>query len=408
MVSRSDIAEIAARLRASRRALVKRTPSERVSVISAVVENWLAADSVWMRRAVDELAEVGRFSRPMLEAGLPTMIAPLRGTAIEELVDREMGDWPVGGGPELALHVLPSNLPGHAAIPAALSLALGVACVLKSGRDDRVFARLWVESFREVDAEIGGCVESVYWQGGEGAVEDLVLKQADLVTASGSDEAMADLGRRCRGRFVGHGHRVSCAVVGCDADQRSAAALLAADVAIWDQLGCLSPHVCFVEGGLDEATSFARELTDEFAALAATLPATGLTAGAAVAVRRFREAAAWRHFGGGVESVFEVSKALESGSVVVEQATAFLPTPQHRCVRVVPVPRAEDVVRFLQPLGGLIEGVGLAGSQTLPMLAQQLRDVGVARVVELGQLQLPSLEWRPSGRPRVGDWFTAR
>lgn len=401
------VARIAS-LRGARPALLDRTPEERVSVLAEVVESWLAVGSSWMRRAVDELAAVGRFSKPMLEHGLPTMIAPLRGDAIHELVGRELGAWPVASGPGLALHVLPSNLPGHAAIPAGLSLALGIACLLKSGRDDRVFARLWAESIRQVDPEVGACLDSVYWPGGSRALEDTVLTDADLVVAAGGDAAIADIERRCRGRFIGHGHRVSWALVVADAERAAAVSSLAADVAMWDQLGCLSPHVCFVEGDLESARTFAQDLAKELAELAVALPATPLSAGEAVAVRRFRESAAWRRFGGGTGGVLEVSGAIEAGSVVVADELAFEPTPQHRNVRIVPFARTDEVMAVLRPLRGRVEAVGVAASAQFAALADELEGSGVPHVVELGRMQTPTLAWGPSGRPRVADWFSVQ
>ncbi len=77
--------------------------------------------------------------------------------------------------------------------------------------------------------------------------------------------------------FIGYGHRVSFGYVAADAVSRyelkRTLQSAAKDVAAWDQLGCLSPHVFYVEhGGSVSAEKFAEMLADEFAALEATEP----------------------------------------------------------------------------------------------------------------------------------------
>ena len=209
----TDPRDLAARIAALRQGQVglSARPREQIlAVLTDAVERWLAPESPWFARALQLLPAATGFSPAMIRHALPTMLAPLRGDALAEIIATEVG---TRRGPALILHVLPGNLPGLAAVPAALSLAIGSSAVLKPGRGDRVFPTLFAASLAECDGGLGACVAAPYWPGGTRECEDVALATADLVVAAGDDETIAALAARARGRFIGHGHRISFAVV---------------------------------------------------------------------------------------------------------------------------------------------------------------------------------------------------
>jgi hypothetical protein len=360
-----------------------------------------------MARAEALLPEATGFSPAMVRIALPTMLKPLQAPALTDLVAAEAAG---RSAPALILHVLPGNLPGLAAIPAALSLAIGAGALLKAGRGDRVFPSLFASAIRERDAALGDCLAACYWPGGERACEEIALAAADLVVAAGDDRTIAALAARSRGRFIGHGHRISFAVVSGaiaadPARQRRAARSLALDVAIWDQRGCLSPQLCFVEGDLDAAIGFGERVAAALRRLAARLPPAQLTGAERLAVRRFRDEAEWRGFAG--EPVHLLAPAGEGdGTVVIEAVPRFHPTPLNRTLRIMPIARLADLWALLAPVRGGLEAAGLAApSEQWDAGAAQLSAAGVHRVCALGEMQRPPLTWRQGGRPRLADWM---
>jgi Acyl-CoA reductase (LuxC) len=401
--------ELNARIAALRRAqstLAARPRDDVVRVLGGVVDTWLAPDSAWFTRALEVLPDATGFSPAMIRHALPTMLEPLRSPALADLLAREVG---ARRGPALILHVLPGNLPGLAAIPTALSLAVGSAALLKAGRGDRVFPSLFAASIAERDPELGACGAAVYWPGGDRDREDMALAAADLVVASGDDATIADLARRVRGRFIGHGHRISFAFVAREVADDPSAALhaaerLAEDVAIWDQRGCLSPQLCFVEGSVDAALRFGSLAAEALRPLALSLAPAHPTAADRLALRRFREDAEWRRFGGERAAVF-ASERDEYGTVVIEPKASFRPTPLNRSLRVQPVADADALASVLAPARAALESAGIAAAPgRWTVLAERMMACGVHRVSELGDMQRPPLAWRQGGRPRVGDW----
>jgi len=399
------LARTIAELRRARHALAARSTDSIVAALSRVVDAWLAPRSTWRTRAETLLPAATGFSPAMVRHALPTMLDPLRAPALGELIAAEAG---ARRGPELILHVLPGNLPGLAAIPAALSLAIGSAALLKAGRGDRVFPQLLVESIAAHDAELGRCLAACYWPGGDPAAEPVALAAADLVVASGDDATIRALAAGARGRFIGHGHRVSFAAVSRECTTGEAAAQLAEDIAIWDQRGCLSPQLCFVEGDVAAAVGFATLVAAALRPLAQRLPPGRLSAAERLAVRRFRDEAEWRGFGGERTRLFALDGEGD-GTVVVEPVPVFEPTPLCRSLRVVPLADLHRLPAVLAPARALLEGAGLAAPpERWPGLAAALAASGVHRVSPLGAMQRPPLDWRQGGRPRVGDWVAPR
>ena len=407
-ISPDELARTIADLRGAQRRLVARPRRHVIDALAAAVDAWLAPGSRWLARAVALLPRAAGFSTEMIRHALPTMLEPLRAPALQELLAAEVGN---RRGPALILHILPGNLPGLAAIPAALSLAIGSATLLKAGRGDRVFPALFAASIAEHDAELGACVAACYWPGGARAHEDLALAAADLVVASGDDATVAALAARTRGRFIGHGHRVSFAVVTSEiaadpAAARRAASDLAADVALWDQRGCLSPQLCFVEGELDAARSFAALVAESLATLAQRVPSGRPSGVERLALRRFRDDAEWSGLGGTSATLFALG-AEADGTVVAEPVPQFRSTPLGRSLRVMPLRRLAELGPLLSPVRSLLEAAGLAASPARwSTIAAALAAAGVHRVCALGEMQRPPLAWRQGGRPRVADWVS--
>jgi len=108
--------------------------------------------------------------------------------------------------------------------------------------------RLFAHSLYESDPKLGACLEVALLAGGASDLENTLFAEADCVTATGSDETLADIRARLpqRTRFLGYGHRVSFGYItgeslAFELPREQIAARAADDVVAWNQLGCLSP-----------------------------------------------------------------------------------------------------------------------------------------------------------------------
>lgn len=406
------------RLRQAQQRVVRRSSESILAALDSVVGEWLRPESAWQRRAEELLPAATGFSDAMIRRAIPYQLEPLRGPHLRTLLDEEIGEKAFRADrpdeiPNLIVHVLPGNLPGLAAIPVALSLSLKSAVLVKAASGDRVFPELWARSIREVDAELGACVAACYWTGGDRPCEEVAFAAADLVVASGDDASVADARERCPNRFIGHGHRISFAIVTREvlADallSEEAADGLGLDVALWDQRGCLSPQVCFLESTFQEAQRFALRLADAFERHARLLPPRRLSVAEQVAVRRFRDEAEWENIGGRRRDLLHPNGALH-WSIAVETEPVFRPTPLCRSLRILPLSEIGEISEALRPVRPFLQAAGLACPISRhDKIVNLLTRAGASRVSALGEMQKPPLAWRQGGRPRIADWVAAR
>jgi hypothetical protein len=412
--------ELRAAVRVARDAAVRTLRSRPATAVleplAQVVENWLRTDYPLRQRAERELPALTGFSSQTVRHGLPQLLAPLRGDGVRRLLDAEFGDArvldePYRGrravGPFLIAHVLSGNIAGLAAIPLVLSLAIKSAVLLKMAAGDPLFARLFATSIAEVDADLGQCVCVARWPGGAVPLEEAVFAEADLVVASGSDATINALRGRVPCRFLGHGQKVSLAMVGreCLATEEAARALarrLAYDVSLWDQQGCLSPQICYVEAGAAIGpTQFAELVAAAMEHWAEALPPRQLTFAEQMEMRRFCQEAEW--------SVAGASRLLADKAsrwaISLEDVPQFRPTCLNRCLRLQIVAHLDEVASGLALQRRCLEAAGVAvGPARRAAVERWLAACGVHRVCPIGQMQLPPLTWQQGGRPRVADW----
>lgn len=198
---------------------------------------------------------------------------------------------------------------------------------------------------------------------------------ADHVVAHGRDETLATIRAALPAAttFEGRGHGFALSVVRT-ADLADAASAVAADVAWYDQRGCLSPRAVLVDG---DAARFAELLADALAVRARELPPGPMDAGLAAAVMQWQGVKAataegfWRVDGGCV--------ALTDGLV--------LDTPGARNVTVCAVP-AGGLAAAMGAEAPWVTALGVAGeTDGIDAIA------GFAgRVCAAGTLQDPPLD----------------
>jgi hypothetical protein len=308
--------------------------------------------------------------------------------------------------PRLITQVLAGNLPGAGLDGVIFSLLIKSATLIKASPSSSLLPSRFARSLAEVDPELGTSLSVVSWPGGQTALEDIAFSRADAVIASGSDQTLAAIRPRVPGQFVGYGHKVSFGVVAKEAlgDAAEVARQAAHDVMLFDQRGCLSPQLIYVEhGGPVSPKEFALQLSQSLAQWENVVPRGRISQEASVTLRRVRDEAEWQVLAG-KEGALYVSPQGTEWAVIYETDPSFVLSPLYRTVRVKPLATFTQLDDLLAPWRPYLEAVGVAvGPERLPGLAELLGQAGVSRVCPLGTMQTPPLSWRHGGRPRVAD-----
>ncbi|MCC7376829.1 MAG: hypothetical protein IT581_19370 [Verrucomicrobiales bacterium] len=409
-------------------------PRSTESLIQAVVEvarTWLSPHSPWRALALEQGPKELGLSREMLAWGLDGFFRQLTPRNLNALLVQDLGhpqrlDRMVANdaeilvnlsaralGPELLVHIAAGILPTPVFLSIIHGLLVRSAQTVKCPSGASSLPRLFAHSLHDLEPKLASCLELVAWKGGNAEVEATLFGEANAVVAAGTDETIEALRRAMpsRARFLAHGHRVSAGYVpreslvpGEDARTVEAAAT---DVAAWDQLGCLSPHVIYVEtGGVLPPEGFAERLAAELAVVEKRLPRGPVSTEAATAIFQRRELYRLRAAADGNTRCWSSADST-AWTVVFETDPMFQASCGHRFVMVKPVDTPEECLRHAEMIRGRWSTVGLAGSGVRTSeLAAQFAAWGIHRICPLGRMQWPPLTWRHDGRPVLGDLVT--
>ena len=408
--------------------LARRSTQSLVRVLCDTAENWLQPDYPFRKLALQSCPTPSGFSAATLARGLDTFFNQLTPENLDALLLQELGHAQrldemnataaeqragraaLASGPELLVHIASGNIPNPSLMSIVLGLLVRSAQFVKCASGASVLPRLFAHSLYAAEPKLGACLELAEWRGGHADLETSLFAQADGVTAAGSDETLDAIRLRLPGkvRFLGHGHRVSFGFVTHEIlsgfSVRKIVAHAADDVVAWDQHGCLSPHVLYVEhGGSITAERVAELLADELARREESEPRgpIPLEDAAAIVKRRGLYEMRAAH---SADTRLWCRESSSAWTVVYEADPRFQFSCLNRFIYVKGVATLAELLQSADAVCGKVSTVGVAAVDSrAPELATQLARWGVTRVCPLGRMQTPPLTWRHDGRPGLGD-----
>jgi len=431
--------------------LMERPTQELVELLAYAAERWMTPDNGFRRLALQHGPADQGIGVATLSRGLDAFLRLLSVESLNALIAQDLGDCrrldefsaPPGElrqgrtalvqGPELLVHVAAGHLPSSSLMSLVLGVLTKSAQFFKLSARCSLVPRLFAHSLADLEPKLGRCLELAVWPGGSDPLETALWEQADCIRMEGSDEAVAAVQSRAgtRARFVGHGHRLSFGFVGRDALSgymaRKVAGRVAADVTAWNQLGCLSPHVIYVEekGGVSPE-GFAEMLSEAMAEREASEPRGELSVEEAADIRsrrslhelrsrrqlQEREGAETVPRGAFFEPPGQGTRVWASGdstawTVVYEDDLTFRSSCLNRFVYVKPCEDPQRMLQAAEVVRGRVSTVGVAvGEGRQQEIARLLARWGVTRVCPLGRMQEPPLGWRQDGRPTLAELVT--
>ena len=416
-----QVSQLAGHVREQARLKLKSQPvGQIIDAIDLAVTRLLDRQDPYRRRMDHLLPIITGYDREMVCLGLTGYLKTFRKPQLqrflaEDFVNPAILDnfqpLPKGGmgrafGPKILAHVWAGNVPGLPLWSMVAGLLVKAGNIGKVPSAEPLFAGWFAQLFAEVAPELADCLAVVWWQGGNDVLETAVLNEADLVLGYGRNESLAAIQSRLpiTKRFLAFGHKVSFAMVSAaalNASKVSATArLMAYDVVRYDQQGCYSPHVVFVErGGSVSPERFAQYLAHEMAGFEEKFPLRPLSLAEASGI------VAWRN----TEEMLPGGQVFGAASgtwTVSYQAKdkVFLPSCLNRTIRVVGIDSLANVPAILAPFRTLLQTAGIAAPPAeLLALASALGEVGVTRISAIGDMTSPEAGWHHDGRFNLLD-----
>jgi acyl-CoA reductase-like NAD-dependent aldehyde dehydrogenase len=249
----------------------------------------------------------------------------------------------------------------------AVARAASAKVRIKPSRRDPAFARALVEELSDRATVLDDALEVATVDAGE-------------IHVYGRDETIAQVRAEARPgvRVRGHGAGMGIAWISRAAALEPAARALAEDVVAFDQRGCLSPRIAFVEGDVARAEELGQALHAVLDRLDREVPRGALPAEERAASERYVATMTYAH-----RALVGTGHAVG----IAEVGAPFVLPPVYRHVHIAPCPTSRDAVQVLGPAAGAVIAVGSDDE-----VAARVLTPAWARLSPLGWMQRPPLD----------------
>lgn len=403
--------------------------AELIEIITRLAQDWLDPKFEYRKFLLDQPADRTGFPPEVLAAGLVHFFSQITRENLNALIIQDLGSVrrldqfvadeterkqnrsSMAIGPELLVHITGGLLPNPTLTSMILGLLVRSAQFVKCASGTSFIPRIFAHSLYAAQPKLGACLEIAEWKGGNTALETPLFAEAACLTATGSDETVSLVRNAVppQTRLVTYGHKLSFAFVTREALEKPEQLIpaLVEDISAWNQLGCLSPHVIFVEtrAALDP-DQLAEKLARELAAREQTHPRGPVPPDVSAAITTRRMAYQVRASADGSTKIWS-SENSTSWTVVHDTIPDFPISCLNRFIHVKPAESIDQLLAITEPLRGKISTVAIAAPVArFQELAMQFARAGLTRVCRAGQMQNPPLTWRHDGRPSLGDLVT--
>lgn len=410
--------------RASAQHLKTMTMSEIIAVIDRAIARLLDPNDPYRRQADALLPIVSGYDAEMVRLGLTGFFKTFRAPQLHRFVAEDFANPKVldgfqpaakGGavrayGPQLLAHSWAGNVPALALWSLVCGLLVKAGNIGKLPSAEPLFAGWFARLLAEVHPPLADCLAVVWWRGAGDEDASALYAQADTVVAYGGNDALHAIQRRLpvTARFLAHGHKLGFGVVSAmalDAQKAPALARRAAwDVMRYDQQGCYSPHVFYVQrGGPVSPRDFAGYLAGELSNLQRRFPRRALDLEESAAVAKWRQSIEWTLPPGGADALIGDMETAWSVAYV-DEAASLAPTALQRSITVAGIDALDEVAPLVACRREFLQTAGVAATpEELYRLAEQLGAAGVTRVSAIGAMSVPEAGWHHDGRFNLLD-----
>ncbi|WP_307334561.1 acyl-CoA reductase [Caldalkalibacillus uzonensis] len=410
------------------RGLKRMRVNDIIEVIDEAVQSWLNPQFELRQMAEEYLPVITGYNSEMIRLFLTKYLRLFRKEKLQRMVEedfpnplildefrpRKAGGLLKAYGPQCTTHIFSGNVPALPLWSMAAGMILKSATLGKVSSAEPLFPVLFAQTLEKIEPKMAATLAIVWWKGGQAELEEIAFKSSEAVIAYGSMHTIQAVKARVPHdvRFVPHGHKVSFGLITNECLEGTTAwetaHLAAHDVSWFDQQGCLSPHVFYVEkGGKISPRDFARMLAQEMDRFQYKMPRAQLTEVENQAILSFRSKAEFQSYSSQKIELL-VSKGDTSWTVLYNEENdteAFFPlSVLNRVVTVVPLDDLDDLPHKIKGIRTFVQTVGVAcGPSKFRSVIRMLGESGVNRICALGKMTEPQPGWHHDGRLHLAD-----
>lgn len=409
--------------KASATVLKSMTVTEIISIIDRAIETMLDRNSPYRRMAEELLPIVTGYDAEMIRLGLTRFLKKFRKPELQRFViedfdnplvlddfqPRIKGGYSKAMGPDLIFHVWAGNVPALPLWSLISGLLVKAGNIGKVSSSEPLFAGWFAQILVDICPQLADALAIVWWKGGDEEREKVILPSSDVVVGYGGNPSLESLRKRASHttRFLAFGHKISFGVIGNSAlDARKVWKLAhqaAFDMIQFDQQGCYSPQIYYVQkGGKIAPSEFAKYLAHELESFEKRFPRRGLSFEEVMEVNEWRNQEEISIYSNNNKELLSAHDG--RWMVVYEEEAPFSPTCLNRVVKVITFDDIDDIAASIQPYHSFLQTVGIAATPNeLFQWAQALGKAGVTRVTAIGEMTSPESGWHHDGRFNLLD-----
>jgi len=416
VLSAEKVIDISDRLILAGESLAKEPIFKIIDWIDTAAQCWLDPKDPFRKEAESLLPLASGVSKEMVRFILDDLFKNLTRPVLIHLLEEELGDPTLCDGfrpkkkgigftrvigPRLITHILPGNISGTAVVSLVCGLLAKSANLAKVSTDELLLPVLFARSLHQIRPELAESMAILTWDNSDTRITQAAFQRADLAIVYGSDETIAQIREKIppATRTLFHGHRLSLGVIARESIRREVAEQAAVDIALYDQMGCLSPHLYYVESlGGHNPLEFAHWLSQALYAVSNRLPKGETSPNIAAQIQQLRGSLPLR---GG--KVISSPKGLD-WTVLYDPDPHFSASPLSRTIWVKPVHDLTEIGPHLEPIRSALQAVGIAiPEERQPELIPAIVKMGASRICAIGKMQTPPITWHHDGQFRLAN-----
>ncbi len=409
-----DIIALSTRLINAQEKLKSESVFKIVDWIDQAALRWSKPEDPIRKEAEACIPLAGGISKEMLRFVLDDLSNNLRRPVLLKLLEEELGETSrldqfcpkkkgtgltKAFGPQLITQIVPANVGTLSITSLICGLLVKSANLIRTGPKDSLLPVLFARTLQEAWPEMAKAIGIVTWDKHEEHLTEAAFQNADCAIVYGSDETQSILAKKIpiRTKVIRYGHRFSLGIVARESIHKALADQAALDIALFDQRGCLSPQLYYVEsGGTNRPLDFAKWLAQSLDAVSLRLPKGMMTPEEAVEIQQIRAALPLK---GG--KVFASPAGLD-WTVLFDPDPAFSCSPLSRSIWIKSLEDLSEVPRLIAAHRQSLQALGFALPEArqaalIPILAE----IGGSRICPIGQMQRPPMTWHHDGSYRL-------
>jgi len=406
------------------RVVIERSTRHLIDVLCEAGAVWSRPQSGERAKTASALYGALSLSPAMIDHGLDTIFHAITEAGIRSLIETQVDD-PTdldrsrsddAGhelrllGPDTIYHSLAGNIPGLAVTPIVCGILARSVTLIRDSRRQPLLTRAFCDTLRRIDPLTAALIVPLDASVTADDVRRVIEGCDARVELHGSDTVVDELTGRFAGVTVsGHGTRSSALIATAGADAGLWAARMARDIAMYEGLGCLTPHTLIVEVE-DTVESWCSALAAALDDTERVWPRARQSLPLEAERRAFLERA-------------EVSSLLDTGMPALrghDDAWCIAPSPDAaaglgpgmRCIAVLGSANREASAAALKtmpvPLAGLGLTMELANTDERAQADDLRARTGATWICPAGEMQSPPLGWQQDGCRRLGDLLAWR